>query len=111
MDSELGPPWRGGGIKSFPSKHQTQQELGSKREKGTEFGRGRCCSQREEEQLCPAQLEHFLGLLESCGQPGLFIFKKVIHAWVTDHLGRCGAAPGSLPLLWRWMFSTLAKEN
>lgn len=58
---------RGGKEASNPSppsiKHS--RSWGAREQKGTEFGRGRCCCRREEEQLCPAQLEHFLALLES----------------------------------------------
>lgn len=75
MDSEHWDPVEGRRDQTLPLRASKSSR---REQKVAEFWRGRCCPQREEEHPCPAQLQHFLTLLGSCGQPGLFIFKEAI---------------------------------
>lgn len=85
-----GPPLEGRRDQILPLwASKSSRSWGAGEQKVTEFWRGRFCSQREEEHLCSAQPRHFLGLLESCGQPGLFIFNEAIHVWVTGKVWSC----------------------
>lgn len=92
---EPGPLWREGGRDQIlPLRaSKSSRSWGGKEHEVTEFWRGRFCSRREEEHLCPAQLQHLLGLLGSCGRPELFIFNQSVHAWLTAHLGKLWSCP------------------